>query len=282
MIALPDLANRSQGQVLIDFFLRAAASTKERVKEEIISQFLTLVPVLGAHIPENEDDMFQGGFSCIDIAATDVLNSGYFPEREPFTLTEASCGFRLPAPPMEDHFGLPVKRWRTSLALLPFTQVSTNGTIKLVVNEHKGMMQPVNVAAEDRMRHTFILGQTGTGKSTLMESMILQDMRAGRGLAVIDPHGEMVDSILGRISPERVEDVVLFDVLDREMPLGFNLIEWKTIEERDLIIDEIYLTMDRLYDMKSCGGPIFETNFRGMLKLLILRRRSLWKKDENS
>lgn len=464
MTALPDLANRSQGQVLIDLFLRAAASTKERVKEEIISQFLTLVPVLGAHIPEaefipvtddkelaqrsapfnpthalaikrreeiiclstplkrlsigfgpmkvkkyeganvvahlfpwvpslddwsmlvgtlmgqldpikiiirlkttsadqkslerleeaikicelflsgskehqvtlnrqaglirnvslrqlsrlrelcfnlgvfitapypinrslgnilgkaitglqsgpNEDDMFQGGFSCIDVAATDVLNSGYFPEREPFTLTEASCGFRLPAPPMEDHFGLPVKRWRTSLALLPFTQVSTNGTIKLVVNEHKGMMQPVNVAAEDRMRHTFILGQTGTGKSTLMESMILQDMRAGRGLAVIDPHGEMVDSILGRIPPERVEDVVLFDVLDREMPLGFNLIEWKTIEERDLIIDEIYLTMDRLYDMKSCGGPIFETNFRGMLKLLILRRRSLWKKDENS
>ncbi len=63
-------------------------------------------------------------------------------------------------------------------------------------------MQPVNVAAEDRMRHTFILGQTGTGKSTLMESMILQDMRAGRGLAVIDPHGEMVDSILGRIPPD--------------------------------------------------------------------------------
>ena len=225
--------------------------------------------ITGAQTRPDNDDLFQGGFSCIDIAAMDALNSRYFPESEPFTLTEAACVFRLPAPPVEDYLGLPVKRWRTSLALLPFIQASTNRAIDLVVNEHQGMVQPVSVSVEDRMRHTFILGQTGAGKSTLMESMILQDMRAGRGLAVIDPHGEMVDSILGRIPPERINDVILFDLLDREMPLGFNLIEWKTIEERDLIIDEIYLTLDRLYDMKSTGGPIFETNIRGMLKLLM-------------
>ncbi|MFH1673383.1 MAG: type IV secretion system DNA-binding domain-containing protein [Pseudomonadota bacterium] len=225
--------------------------------------------ITGPQSATDEDNLFQGGFALADISETDALNRDYFADQEPFTLTEAACAFRLPSPPMEDHLGLPVKRWRTSLALLPATKASTNNGIDLVVNEHQGMVQPVSVNMEDRMRHTFILGQTGTGKSTLMESMILQDMRAGRGLAVIDPHGEMVDSILGRIPEKRIDDVILFDTLDREMPLGFNLIEWKTIEERDLIIDEIYLTLDRLYDMKSVGGPIFETHFRGMLKLLM-------------
>ncbi|MFH1148095.1 MAG: DUF87 domain-containing protein, partial [Pseudomonadota bacterium] len=61
------------------------------------------------------------------------------------------------------------------------------------------MVQDITSPMEDGMRHAFIIGQTGTGKSTLMENMILQDMRAGRGLAVIDPHGDMVDSLLGKI-----------------------------------------------------------------------------------
>lgn len=225
--------------------------------------------ITGPRSAPDEDDLFQGGFSCIDISIEDAVDSCFFPEKEPYTLTEAACAFRLPSPPMDHYCGLPVKLWRTSPALLPFTHTRTNSTIDLIINEHQGATQPVRVSVEDRMRHTFILGQTGTGKSTIMENMILQDMRAGRGLAVIDPHGEMVDAILGRIPAERIDDVILFDMLDREMPLGFNLIEWKTIEERDLIIDEIYLTLDRLYDMKSTGGPIFETNFRGMLKLLM-------------
>ncbi len=107
------------------------------------------------------------------------------------------------------------------------------------------------------------------GESSLMESMILQDIRAGRGLAVIDPHGDMVDEILARIPSERADEVVLFDLIDRERPLGFNMIEWRTIDERDLIIDELYRTLDHIYDMKETGGPMFELHFRNMLKLLM-------------
>jgi DNA helicase HerA-like ATPase len=124
-------------------------------------------------------------------------------------------------------------------------------------------------STDDRMRHSFIIGQTGTGKSTLMESMILQDIRNGKGVAVIDPHGEMIDSLLGKIPQERAQDVILFDVLDRDRPMGFNFLEWNTLDERDLIVDELYLSVARLYDMKVAGGPIFEANFRGMLKLLM-------------
>lgn len=79
----------------------------------------------------------------------------------------------------------------------------------------------------------------------------------------------MVDSILGKIPRRRWDDVILFDVLDRERPLGFNLLHWRTIEERDFIIDEIYNTLDHIYDMRTTGGPMFEMNLRGMLRLLM-------------
>jgi len=228
--------------------------------------------VLARTITCNDDDLYQGRFACKYAKIEDALDIRFFPEDEPFTLPEAASAFILPAPAMEDYPGLPVKRFRTSMAHFSASNLSRNGDIDLFVNEHQGMTQPVKMEVKDRMRHTFILGQTGTGKSTLMENMIIQDIHNGKGMAVIDPHGELVDSILGSIPKEREEDVILFDPLDRERPLGFNLLQWKTVEERDLIIDEIYLTIDHLYCLKETGGPIFETNFRGMLKLLMGNR----------
>ena len=83
--------------------------------------------------------------------------------------------------------------------------------LKLCLSNHQGVSQEVVQTPDDRMKHTFILGQTGTGKSTLMESMILQDIDAGHGVAVIDPHGDLVDPLLGKIPKERSRDVVYFD-----------------------------------------------------------------------
>jgi type IV secretory pathway TraG/TraD family ATPase VirD4 len=99
--------------------------------------------------------------------------------------------------------------------------------------------------------------------------MILQDIQAGRGVAVIDPHGDMIDTIIGQIPMERAEDVVLFDPLDIERPIGFNVLDWKTIQDRDLIIDELYQIFHQIYDFKTTGGPIFEQYFRGALALLM-------------
>ena len=221
------------------------------------------------HGSKDEGGIFRGGFATAKIDVREALKWDCFPEKEPFIFSEAAAAFRLPSPPMEEHPGLPVKRSRTSLVILPSQIPEGDNSIELVINEHQGIIQPVTHGPDDRLRHTFIIGQTGAGKSTLMERMILQDIRAGRGLGVIDPHGDMVDSILGRIPADRAEDVILFDLLDKEKPMGFNLIEWNTPEEKDLIIDELYLTLDRIYDMKQAGGPIFESNFRGMLKLLM-------------
>ena len=217
---------------------------------------------------KGDDDMFQGGSRFSNVKLEDAVDIKFFAEIEPVTLNEAACALRLPCPPVEEFPGLPVRRARTSLAQIPFANMPLSSSIELFVNEHQGMSQPVKIDINDRMRHIFIIGQTGTGKSTIMENMILQDIRNAKGMAIIDPHGEMVDSLLGKIPDQRAEDVILFDILDKQ-PLGFNLIEWKTVEERDLIVDDLYTTIDLLYDMKTAGGPIFETNFRGMLRLLM-------------
>jgi hypothetical protein len=213
-------------------------------------------------------DILRGGFQCTEISPEKTANPDYFHEAEPFTLRETACAFRLPSPPAENQLGLPAKNFRTTLARMPAIDNQT-GIITLAINKHRHLSQPIMTNADDRMRHSFIIGQTGTGKSTMMESMILQDIRNGRGVAVIDPHGEMVEEIIGKIPAGRKKDVVYFNLLDREMPPSFNLLRWSTIEERDIIIDELYMTMDHLYDMRKTGGPIFEQYFRGMLRLLL-------------
>lgn len=232
--------------------------------------------VLGAaitHLPQgnNDDHFFRGGFELQDIDAATALDRQFFADEGAFCLAEAACAFRLPSPPCREIAGLTVKRFRTALAKLspPSPSQRKETPLRLFVNEHMGVTQPVTVNSDDRMRHFFLIGSTGCGKSTLMESMINQDIAAGRGVAVIDPHGDMIDNILQRIPHKSGGDVILFDFLDLERPIGFNLIAWRTIMERDLIIDELYRVLDHLYDMKLTGGPIFESYFRNMLRLLM-------------
>jgi hypothetical protein len=221
-----------------------------------------------------KDPTYNGGFAISEINVKQALNSGYFPEKSVYSVSEAACAFRLPSPPTHEIHGLPLRRSRTCLAPLPDLDQSKDG-VNLCLNIHSGLSQPVFLPANDRMRHHFIIGQTGTGKSTMMESMIMQDILAGHGVAVIDPHGEMVDNILGKIPESRLDDVILFDVLDRERPLGFNLLQYRTIEERDFIIDELYDSIDKIYDLKKTGGPMFESYMRGMLKLLMGSKPSI-------
>ncbi len=231
-----------------------------------------LVNVLGHSITAlplgNNGEYWSGGFKVRKVGGNKERDLHFFRDDEPYSITEAACAFRIPSPPMADIPGLTVQHFRTSFAMLPKNQPD-KGVIILGMNEHQGIRQVIEQNADDRMRHTFIVGQTGTGKSTLMEYLCLHDIYAGNGLAVIDPHGEMVDAILGKIPPERAGDVILVDFLDKERPFGFNLLEWQTLEERDLLIDELFMSINQIYDLKQTGGPVFESNFRGMLKLLM-------------
>jgi len=210
-----------------------------------------------------------GGWAAVRIDPEAAMDLDCFPEDEPFTPEEAACAFRIPHPQKQDCAGLPVRSFRTTLGSLPQRAPSPRNSVSLGVNAHHGHEQPVFVAGDDRMQHTFVLGQTGTGKSTLLLHMILQDLRQGRGLCLLDPHGELLESILHQYPDHRREDLILVDLLDRGHPVPLNILKWRTVEERDFIIDELFVTVDRFYDMKATGGPLFEAYFRGMLRLLM-------------
>lgn len=113
-------------------------------------------------------------------------------------------------------------------------------------------------------RHTHIIGQTGTGKSKLLENLALQDMLDGKGFAFIDPHGDSAEELLGMVPKERVEDVIYFNPSDMESPVGSNLFEFETKDQRDFLVQEAIAMLYRLYDPGHTGiiGPRYEHWFR--------------------
>src|SRR3989338_3237282 len=115
-----------------------------------------------------------------------------------------------------------------------------------------------------------MIGQTGTGKSTVMQSMAIHDINAGKGVAVIDPHGDLIDTILEHIPPGRAEDVIVFNPGDIERPLGLNMIEFDFShpEQKTFIVNEMQAIFNRLFD-KETMGPMFEQYMRTALLLLM-------------
>jgi len=118
----------------------------------------------------------------------------------------------------------------------------------------------VALAEEDRTRHTYVVGQTGTGKSTLLLNLALQDIEAGLGTCVIDPHGDLVDAILERFPKERADDLVLFDPTHSDRVVGLNPLEATTPAEKDFVIQQLIGMLYRIYDPEHSGiiGPRFE------------------------
>ena len=116
----------------------------------------------------------------------------------------------------------------------------------LGVNEHAGRTVEVGLSEEQRSRHLYVVGASGTGKSTLLLNGILQDLTAGAGLAVLDPHGDLVDEILRRCPPDRAGDVVLLDPADAEHPIGFNVLTAHSELERTLLSSDLVSVFRRL------------------------------------
>ncbi len=135
---------------------------------------------------------------------------------------------------------------------------------------YRGRVRPVCLSEDDRRRHIYIIGKTGTGKSELLKQMILQDIESGKGVCFIDPH-DTIDEILPRIPPERAEDVIYFDPSDTARPMGLNLLEAQTEEQKNFVTSSIINLMYKLYDPYKTGiiGPRFEHAIRnGMLTVM--------------
>lgn len=131
-------------------------------------------------------------------------------------------------------------------------------------NLFRGTKKRINLDPEDRRRHVYAVGQTGTGKSTLLENMALQDMLAGEGFAFIDPHGDTAERLLAMVPRERTEDVIYFSPAEMEYPLGLNLFEFTNEDQKDFLIQETINMLYKLYDPQHQGiiGPRYESLFR--------------------
>lgn len=170
------------------------------------------------------------------------------------------------------HFPLPNMStpnilWLTARQAAVPVNVPTEGVI-LGHNLYRGVDTVVRLKAADRRRHTYIVGTTGVGKSYLMADMAIQDIRDGHGVCIVDPHGSLVEDILPHIPQSRLHDVVIFDPSDVDRPLGLNMLEAKTPEERDMAVQEMIAIFMKLFPPEMIG-PMFEHNMRNAMLTLM-------------
>ena len=149
-------------------------------------------------------------------------------------------------------------------------KLATEGLL-LGVNEFRGEKKEIRLTEDDRRRHVYVIGQTGMGKSVLLGNLAYQDMLAGRGFAFIDPHGDVVEDLLSKIPEERIDDVIYFDPGDLEHPMGMNMFEYETPDQKDFIVQEGINMIYSLYDPGHTGifGPRGEHMFRNAALLLM-------------
>lgn len=156
--------------------------------------------------------------------------------------------------------------WLNSKTAPAPAQIPNEG-LYLGVSSYRGIKRPVYIGKEDRMRHVYIIGKTGTGKSEMLKDMILQDIREGKGLCFMDPHGDAIEDILKLVPPERAEDVIYFNPSDVERPMGLNLLEATTEDQKHFAATAVINMMYKLFDPYKTGivGPRFEHAVRNAM-----------------
>ena len=125
-----------------------------------------------------------------------------------------------------------------------------SGTL-LGINKYRHLESPVYIGKEDRVRHFYAIGQTGTGKTGILKNMAIQDIKAGHGCCFIDPHGSDIQDILACIPPERMDDVIYFDPGDIDRPMGLNMLEYdaRHPEQQSNVVYELLGIFNKLFDM---------------------------------
>ncbi len=182
-------------------------------------------------LPSEDVELLVG-----DIRARTTHRSGML-----LSLSDLASIVHLPSASLDSEHLIRVSR-RTRTAP---TRLSGAGFV-LGQNEHRGQTRIVGLTTEERLRHCYLIGASGTGKSTLLASMAAQDIEAGRGFAMLDPHGDLIDDIIVRIPEERTQDVILFDPADEEFPIGFNILSAHSELERGLLSSDLVAVFRRL------------------------------------
>ncbi|NCC70343.1 DUF87 domain-containing protein [bacterium] len=159
-------------------------------------------------------------------------------------------------------------RWLTSKRLPAPLNIPKEGFL-IGYNNYRNKTTNIFLKEEDRMRHMYFIGKSGTGKSALLTSLILEDLKNGSGACIMDPHGELAQNVLEYLPKSRVNDVILFDPTNLERPIGLNLLEFdpNKPEQKTLVVNEMMEIFNVLYDLSQTGGPMFEQYARNAMAL---------------
>ncbi len=150
---------------------------------------------------------------------------------------------------------------------LPVLESDFSDVTLLGRTNFRGMIQNFGIKQEDRRRHMYIVGKTGMGKSVLMENMVVSDIIAGRGVGLIDPHGDLIENVLKRIPANRTNDTVLIDPSDMDYAVGFNMFENDDDSKRSIICSGIIGIFKKLY--AESWGPRLEHILRNTVLALL-------------
>ncbi|MFH1025702.1 MAG: type IV secretion system DNA-binding domain-containing protein, partial [Nitrospirota bacterium] len=235
----------------------------------ITCNVLSSQPIPGSYLSLIGRDLFNCPVS-ISMEKVFDREKEYIPSDDILDLRDA-VNSALPIPPLFPDKSIllncGVKRVYTHQML----RHQTNGILLGHANG-AASQDEVRFARQDRSRHVYICGATGTGKSTLLYNMIMQDIKNGEGVTVIDPHGDLYQQVLNSIPNCRKEDVALVDLCDFEYSVGINFLEcnepYKSVQ-MNYVVNEMIKIFDRLYDLHQTGGPIFEQYMRNALLLVM-------------
>lgn len=186
----------------------------------------------------------------------------------PMNLRELATIFHLPT--TGNDASRELKRAKAGVSPAP-VDLPTEGLL-LGHNVYGNTKTPIFMTEEDRLRHFYCIGQTGVGKTTLLKNMIIQDIKNGEGVCMIDPHGSDLMDVLANIPPERIDDVIYFDPAYTPRPVGLNMLEYDVTrpEQKTFVVNELFSIFQKLYgDVPESMGPMFELYFRNSTMLVL-------------
>lgn len=261
---------RKIGSPIVEANIRIVASSRSRPEaEEILSD---LESAFNQFEDPHHGNKFRfvraRGGSIADLLhqfSYRLFDSG---DSMPLNLKELTTLMHFPGETVHSSPQLKISKAATA----PAPMGLPNSGVLLGVNHDRGLTTKVFMAPEDRLRHFYAIGQTGTGKTTLLKNMIVQDIAKGAGVCFIDPHGSDVQDILAQIPKNRLEDVIYFDPSYTARPMALNMLEYNRAypEQKTFVVNELFSIFQKLYGaIPESMGPMFEQYFRNATLLVI-------------
>jgi hypothetical protein len=186
----------------------------------------------------------------------------------PLSLAELATIIHFPSEGIESSPQFKQSRAKYAPAPLDMPQYGT----MLGQNEFRNKTTDIFLTPQDRLRHFYVIGQTGTGKTTLLKNMIVQDIQEGAGVCMIDPHGTDIVTVLSAVPPERMDDVIYIDPANMDSAVGLNMLEFdeKHPEQKTFVVNELFSIFQKLYGANpESMGPMFEQYFRNATLLVL-------------